>query len=751
MVLAAVVVSSFAVMLWLGAELVQSAPPIPERVVTQSGKLIYTRADIERGQQVWQSVGGQQLGSVWGHGALVAPDWSADWLHREITARLDKRAQAMGAADFGSLSQSQRGALLADMRPAFRGNSYNQQTGVLTVTDERADAIARVGQHYARLFSDDPALQPLRIAYAMRENPINDPEHRAKLSAFFFWTAWAAGTERPGETTTYTNNWPFEPLNGNQPTSGAFLWSVFSILFLLAGIALLAWHYAVWHGKDPPLELPETDPLQALTITPSMHATAKYFGLVILLLLAQIALGATTAHYQVEGQELYGLKLADYLPYTLTRSWHTQLAVLWIATAWLATGLYIAPAISGHEPKYQRIGVNSLFTSLIIIIVGAFFGQWLAVMQKLGLETNFWFGHQGWEFVDLGRFWQAFLFIGLMLWLVLIARALWPTFKRRDEMSSIIVLLFLSTVAIGLFYGAGLMWGSHSHLSIVEYWRWWVVHLWVEGFFEVFAAAVISFIFVKLGLVRAETATVNVLFATIIFLTGGVLGMFHHLYFAGTTMVAVALGASFSALEVVPLALIGMEAVQTWRHSQATPWMARYRWPIMFFLAVSFWNLVGAGLFGFLINTPLALYYMQGLNLTALHGHTALFGVYGMLGIGLLLFCVRGLRPAAVWHEGWLRISFWCFNIGLTLMALLTLLPMGILQVQAVLDHGYAYARSAEFMKRPIFDILVWMRLPGDVIFACGAFVLALFVAQQWMPWLRWKNSPSPNLVAPAE
>ena len=288
-------------------------------------------------------------------------------------------------------------------------------------------------------------------------------------------------------------------------------------------------------------------------------------------------------------------------------------------------------------------------------------------------------------------------------------------------------------------------------MSIVEYWRWWVVHLWVEGFFEVFAAAVISFIFVKLGLVRAKTATINVLFATIIFLTGGVLGMFHHLYFAGTTMVAVALGASFSALEVVPLALIGMEAVQTWRHSRATPWMARYRWPIMFFLAVSFWNLVGAGLFGFLINTPLALYYMQGLNLTALHGHTALFGVYGMLGIGLLLFCVRGLRPAAVWHEGWLRISFWCFNIGLTLMAVLTLLPMGILQVQAVLDHGYAYARSAEFMKRPIFDILVWMRLPGDVIFASGAFVLALFVAQQWMPWLRWKNSPSPNQVAPAE
>ena len=400
----------------------------------------------------------------------------------------------------------------------------------------------------------------------------------------------------------------------------------------------------------------------------------------------QILLGAITAHYQVEGQQFYGFDISQILPYSLTRSWHTELAVLWIATAWLATGLYIAPAVSGHEPKFQRLGVNMLWFCLLIIVVGAFAGQWFAVMQKLGLANNFWFGHQGWEYVDLGRFWQIFLFVGLLLWLGLVGRALWPALRRKDEMSSIVGLLFLSTVAIALFYGAGLMWGEHTHISMVEYWRWWVVHLWVEGFFEVFAVAVISFLFVKLGLVRGTTATVNVLFATIVFMAGGVLGTFHHLYFAGTTVGVIALGASFSALEVVPLALIGMEAYETWSHGRSTPWMQRYRWPIMFFLAVSFWNLVGAGLFGFLINTPIALYYMQGLNLTALHGHTALFGVYGMLGLGLMLFCLRGMKPDAHWNEGWLRGSFWALNIGLSLMALLTLLPLGVLQLSAVLE-----------------------------------------------------------------
>ena len=465
----------------------------------------------------------------------------------------------------------------------------------------------------------------------------------------------------------------------------------------------------------------------------TMRATAKYFWVVIALFLTQILLGAITAHYQVEGQQAYGFAIADVLPYSLTRTWHTQLAVLWIATAWLGMGLYIAPAISGHEPKFQRLGVNFLWICLIVIVVGSFAGQWFAVMQKLGLANNFWFGHQGWEYVDLGRFWQIFLFIGLILWLVLMGRALWPALRRKDDLASIVGLLFLSTVAIAAFYGAGLMWGEHTHLAVVEYWRWWVVHLWVEGFFEVFAVAVISFLFVKLGLVRARTATVNVLFATIVFMAGGVLGTFHHLYFAGTTTAVIALGASFSALEVVPLALIGMEAYETWSHGRATPWMARYRWPIMFFLAVSFWNLVGAGLFGFLINTPLALYYMQGLNLTPLHGHTALFGVYGMLGLGLMLFCLRGLMPDAQWREGGLRGAFWSMNIGLSLMALLTLLPLGVLQLSAALENGYWFARSEHFMEQPIVKLLVWMRMPGDTIFAVGALLFGWFVLRLWI------------------
>jgi nitric oxide reductase subunit B len=731
--LAALLAATFAVLLWMGSEIYRKAPPIPEAVVASDGRTLFTRAEIETGRTVWQSFGGHQLGSIWGHGALVAPDWSADWLHRETQALLDARAQSQYRQSHGELDPGVREHLKADIAPDLRRNTYDAENGRITVSLDRADAIAATSRHYEALFGSEPALATLRESYAMKDDTVASAEHRRALSAFFFWTAWAAVTERPGQSVSYTQNWPYDPLAGNTPPPSLLIWTVFSVLFLIAGIGLLAWHYAVYHGRDVAPVPPASDPLRDLVATPSMRATAKYFWVVIALFLAQISLGATTAHYQVEGQELYGMKLAEVLPYSLTRSWHTQLSVLWIATAWLGTGLYIGPAISGHEPKFQRLGVNFLFVCLLIIVVGAFAGQWFAVMQRLGLEHNFWFGHQGWEYVDIGRFWQIFLFVGLMLWLTLVGRALWPALKRRDEMASIVGLLFLSTLAIGLFYGAGLFWGEHTHLAMVEYWRWWVVHLWVEGFFEVFATAVISFLFVKLGLIRAATATVNVLFATIVFMAGGVLGTFHHLYFTGTTTAVLALGASFSALEVVPLALIGLEAYDTWSKSRSTPWMARYRWPILFFLSVSFWNLVGAGLFGFLINTPLALYYMQGLNLTPLHGHTALFGVYGMLGIGLMLFCLRGLKPHALWNEGLLRGSFRALNIGLSLMALLTLLPMGVLQLEAALSNGYWYARSAEFMGRPIIEILVWMRVPGDVIFSVGALMLAVFVARLWI------------------
>ncbi|HEY3364918.1 MAG TPA: nitric-oxide reductase large subunit [Symbiobacteriaceae bacterium] len=724
-----VIVLSFSVLGYFGRQIYHLAPPIPNRVVTPDGVVLFTGQEIKDGQNVWQSMGGQEMGTVWGHGAYVAPDWSADWLHRELTFMLDRLARDGFAKDYAGLPDDVQAAVRARLKKAIRTNTFNPQTGDLTVSPNRAAAIAAVGAHYAGLFGHDPKLDALRNAYAVNADTIKDPARQAAMNAFFFWASWACATDRPGSDVTYTNNWPAEALIDNVPTGQIVVWSVISFVLLLAGIGALAWYYAVQGGHgEGERHIPERDPLLGLTPTPSMRATLKYFWVVAALAVVQACLGAIAAHYGVEGSGFYGIPLAKVLPYVIARTWHTQLGIFWIATAWLATGLFIAPAVSGVEPPLQKAGVDFLWVALLIIVVGSMAGQWLGAMQRLGLAANFWFGHMGYEYVDLARFWQLFLFVGLFLWLFLMSRAMWPAFKKPGESKSLLALFLVASTAIALFYGAALMWGRQTNLAVAEYWRWWVVHLWVEGFFEVFATVVIAFLFTRMGLLRAATATSAVLFSTTIFLSGGIIGTFHHLYFTGTPTAVLALGATFSALEVVPLTLVGFEGYENFKLSRVRPWVEAYKWPIYFFVAVGFWNLVGAGLFGFLINPPIALYYMQGLNTTPVHGHTALFGVYGMLGFGLMLFSLKGLAVQKPWRTETLRFAFWAMNIGLSLQVLLSLLPIGLMQTWASVEHGLWYARSAEFMQTPLMNTLRWSRVLGDTIFTLGILALGWFV-----------------------
>lgn len=735
----AVIVISFAVLLYYGWEIYRQAPPVPGQVVTTSGKVLFTGQDIKDGQNVWQSMGGQELGTVWGHGAYQAPDWSADWLHKEATFMLNRLAQQHDNTGYENLSEEQKAFLNALLQKELRENTYNKTKDVLVVSDERAEAIAENSRYYAGLFTDDPARADERDAYSIPENSLKDPERVRKLNAFFFWIAWACVTERPGQDITYTNNWPPEELVGNRPTGSLLLWTGFSVIMLLAGIGLMVWHYARRRSEEGEL-INFSLKLKNETQTPSQKAVLKYYWVVTGLLLVQVIMGIITAHYTVEGQALYGIPLADWLPYSISRTWHIQIAIFWIATSWLATGLYYAPAISGHEPKFQRLGVNFLFGALLVIVLGSLAGQWMGVMQKLGLVSNFWLGHQGYEYVDLGRFWQLFLFVGLVIWLLLMGRAIWPALKQKSESRNLLTLFLISTVAIAAFYGAGLMWGRQTNLAVAEYWRWWVVHLWVEGFFEVFAAVITAFLFVRLGIIKVSSATTAVLFSTVVFLAGGILGTFHHLYFTGTPTAVLALGATFSALEVVPLVLMGFEAYDNLKISKMNGWIQAYKWPIYSFISVAFWNLVGAGIFGFLINPPIALYYMQGLNTTPVHGHTALFGVYGMLGIGLMLFVLRDMNKEAVWKEKWVKVAFWCINIGLAAMVLISVLPVGLAQTVASVQEGLWYARSAEFMQQSYIITFKWLRIIGDTLFGIGTLALAWFIFGLAGGWSKVKS-----------
>jgi nitric oxide reductase subunit B len=749
-ILVLVLITTFSLLGFYGREVYRQAPPIPEKVVTDDGRVLFTKDDILTGQTAWQSIGGQQIGSIWGHGAYQAPDWSADWLHRECVALLDRWALAEHGTTYATAPVEVRGALEARLKDDIRTNRHDPATSVLTVSNDRAAAMATVASHYDGLFGGRDDLAELRDNYALTAVAMPDADRRAAMTSFFFWTAWATATNRPGATFTYTNNWPHEPLIDNVPTSSNVLWSIISVILLIAAIGALLWFHSFKKHDEAPMKIPERDPFDGVALTPSMRAVGKYCIVVVALFVVQVLLGALTAHYTVEGQAFFGVPIGEILPYTVTRTWHLQTAVFWIATSFLAAGLFLAPAVGGKEPKFQRLGVNVLFGALLIVVAGSLAGEWCAVQQKLSLGASFWFGHQGYEYVDLGRFWQIALFAGLIIWLVLMVRGLLPALARRNEHRQITMMFAASAAAIGLFYAAGFFYGAKTHLSVMEYWRWWVVHLWVEGFMEVFATTAIAFLFVRFGLIRAASATRAVLSSTAIFLVGGIPGTFHHLYFSGTPTPIMAVGACFSALEVVPLVLVGAEAFETMKMEKSAPWMAKYRWPLRFFVGTAFWNLVGAGVFGFLINPPIALYYLQGLNTTPVHAHAALFGVYGLLGLGLILVVLRRLQPERQWADGLIRLSFWSMNIGLGLMVTLSLLPVGILQGKASIEHGLWYARSAEFLQQPLLQQLRWARLAGDTVFLVGVGALVVFVIGLRTGWSYVKSAEKDGEWLPA-
>ena len=717
----AVLIIGFSILGYLGTDVYHQAPPVPTAYVSQDGQVLFTKEDILHGQSAWQSTGGQSVGTVLGHGAYQAPDWTADWLHKEVSVMLDIKSQEAFGVLYDQLGPVQQAAVKEVVKKEYLGSAVRED-GTVVLSPERITAMNLTGRYFVELYGDNPDLTLTRDHFAMKDNTLPELQDRIDMARFFFWTTWMASTQRPGTDATYTNNWPHEPLLDHNPTPESIAWSVVSVIILLCGIGVVVWLWAFGKKDDDHALVPPTeDPISKITLTPSQRALGKYLFTILALFLFQLGMGGIIAHYTVEGQAFYGIPLAQYFPYSIARTWHIQASLFWIAMAFLSAGLFFAPIINGgKDPKYQKLGVDILFWALVVLVVGSFAGTYLGVAHQIPAAWNFLLGHQGYEYIELGRIWQWIEYIGILFWLVLMIRSIIGAFKQKGDKNLIAAFIF-SVIMVGIFYGPGLFYGEHSHLAIMEYWRWWVIHLWVEGFFEVFSTTLMAFIFVTLGLVSYRAGTVAAISSGAIYLIGGIPGTFHHLYFTGVTSTIVATGASFSALEVVPLVLLGYEAFENYTRLHSAPWMHRLKWPVYCFIAVSFWNLVGAGVFGFLINMPVSLFYIQGLNTTAVHAHTALFGVYGFLSLGFVFLIARYIRPEVEFNDKLMKFGFWALNIGLALMVLISLLPIGLIQSWASITHGLWFARSEEFMQQPLLQNLRWARLIGDTILIVGA------------------------------
>jgi len=710
----------FTVMIVGGVLMYRSRAPIPSRVTAPDGSTLFTAADIQQGQDLFRKRGLMDYGTVLGHGAYLGPDYTAEALHWMTEAMRSEKA-----ADYGSLGVGQKAAVDAEIAQELKMNRYAGGTLAFTA-GQVAGWNVIVNRYYELVLKGqlERALQKgalLPVAEGGGD-PARDREAARQLAAFVTWTAWLSVAKRPEAAHSYTNNWPYDKAAGNTATAGSMMWSAVSVATLLFFLALILYfqHRYQLSAVDVPNPKYRYDLAEA-PLTPSQRAAAKYFVIALVLFLVQCLLGGKMAHDYVDGASFFGFNLSQYLPFNIARTWHLQLAIFWIATAWLGMGIFIAPLVSGREPRGQRTLVNILFGALVIVVVGSLAGEYLSIKGLLG-KAWWWLGTQGWEYLELGRLWMLLLIAGMAIWLYIVARGLRAALKAESDRGGLTHLLLYSSTAIPVFYCFALFVNRDSHITMADYWRWWLIHLWVEGMFEVFAVVVIGFLMVRLGLVTAHSTLRATYFQLIILLGSGIIGTGHHYYWIGAPEAWMALGAVFSALEVIPLSLLMVEAYGQYKVIKAGGHEFPYKAAFWFLLATGFWNLFGAGVLGFLINLPFVSYFQHGSFLTAAHGHGALMGVYGMLAVALALFSLRNIVDPRYWKERWFMAGFWGLNAGLMGMIVITLVPIGVLQAVASFNNGFWSARSLEFYRQPVVQTLLWLRMAPDTVFiAIGA------------------------------
>jgi len=748
-VLLVVAIASFAILGWTTKLTYEAAPPFPDRFVAADGTPLMTAADIVSGKAGFQKADLMDYGSLYGMGSYFGEDYTAAYLVRLATLTEGNIAKAHGVKDLSELSAEQRAAVRAAMQAELQGIDLTKQVAV--IPDPLAAAITTLRGEIVQTLLHHDFAKGWSQAYSL------DQQSAERTADFLIYSSLTTVARRPGTDASWTQNWPFEPLVGNTPTTSTFRWTWISFCFTFFAFGAVLFIYQRYLN-DP--DVAPMDPVLSrfMPLTASQRRIGKYFLVVAGVLLLQILVGSIMAHYYSDRTSFYGIEVDRFLPFNFLRDVHVQSPIVWIGLSWIGSALFLAPAISGGEPRGQAFLVDLLFWVTLFIVVGALAGNYLGIMGYVD-GGWFWFGNQGLSYIQLGRAWQIGFFAGLVIWSLLVFRALWPTGAKliaatRQFWSGRIRLehlIWASTVNIALLYVFGMipLLGIEKSFTISDFWRWWVVHLWVEQSFEFFAAAISAYLLMALGLVSRQLAERSVYLALILIFLGGVLGTGHHLYWAGEPGLWVPMGTMFSFVEVLPLVLLILEAIQQ-RQLIKDDRKFKYGLAYTYIIGAAFWNFVGAGVFGGgTLNAPLVNYYEHGTFLTLNHAHTALFGAFGLLGIGLIYFCLRYI--AADQHPFGERIgqwALWLYNGGLVLWILLNFFPIGWPQLDAVYEHGLAYARSQEFYDTTL--LWQWMRFPGDVVFALGALLMAwdfLVKLRPLLPGFVVRLIPGPRML----
>lgn len=714
----------FAVVIWGTLKTYQLSPPLPQSFVTTSGKTVMTQSDIVMGKAGFQRADLMDYGSLYGMGSYFGEDYTAKYLVRLGRLTENEISLKRFGKSFSNLSEGNQYVVRKIMQQVLQ--QIDLSSNQVTLKDEVSKSITQLQSEISQFLTKHDFNSGYTKAYSL------DNQSALQTADFLIYSSLTTIAHRPGKNFSYTNNWPYEPTMGNTPTPDTFYWTWVSFCFVFFGFGVVLYIYHRYlSGVDEGVRTPLFMNFKPLTA--SQKKAGQYFLVASLVLLVQIAVGAIMAHYYTERSGFYGLHINAWLPFNFLRDVHTQTPIVWIGISWISAAIFLAAIISGKEAKWQGFLVDLLFWVTLFVVGGALLGNYLGIMGLTG-HAWFWVGNQGLSYIQLGRLWQIGFCVGLFLWSFIVFRGMWPTFDRLKKATiefwtgriRLEHLFWASTINVAVLYCFGMipLTGIEKSFTITDFWRWWVVHLWVEQSFEFFAACATACLLMGTGLVSRGLAERTVLFETILIFLGGVIGTGHHWYWTGGPDMWVPLGTMFSFIEVLPIALLIIDAIE---HRQLIKKRKAFTYNLayLYVIGAAFWNFVGAGVFGGgTLNAPLINYYEHATFLSLNHAHTALFGAFGLLALGLIYFCLRYAAGNSLsWSDRMGTWAFWLYNIGLFLWIFLNFFPIGWSQLMDVYEHGLAHARSLEFYNTTI--IWQWLRLPGDVVFAMGALLMA--------------------------
>ncbi len=691
------------------ARLSKEVPPIPQTVKSVSGDTLYTYNDVVDGKVFFQQFDLTDYGTLLGMGAYLGPDFSAEFFHKRAEFLYEYYAKEIFQKSRKELNSMELAGIKERVKQDFRKETFLKENGVL-YSPGSALAYQENKKYLVNFLVNGDKSRAWRSGVIRKEEA-------EKISAFVDWSQLVASSIRPGTNRTWSNNWPKEPLVDQDTNWNSHFYSLWEFLLLWPlsiAVVFIAYEYFFKTREEEALE----KPFEVKAMFASQKKLLKYVPIVSLFLLIQVIIGGYMAHLYMDPVNNFIIS-QEILPFNVMRALHTNIAILWVAIGWLVGGLLIAPWVANEDLKFPWL-VDVLWVALLVVGGGGLTGIYLGATGHMR-EVWFWLGNEGRELLNLGRVWDIGLVIGLVMWFLMVVSLV----RKAKENNILVGTIIWSAFGVATLYIAGMM-PIHKivpNYTVDDYYRWWVVHLWVELTFELFAAGVLAYLTVLLGLVSRKTAERIMLFELGLIMASGTLGVGHHYWWQGLDEYWIAVGGIFSALEPLPLVLLMIEA---WKNKEDIRKQGQdfpYAVPFMWLAGSAALNWFGAGFLGMVINTPTVNYYAHGTYLIMPHGHVALLGAFGYISLAFIYFTARtnALVNHLEWNDRLSQWGFWLLTIGVILFALPTII-IGFMQTEVAFESGYYAARSREVLEKVSGWIM--FRVVPDTMMIFGAAIV---------------------------